>query len=84
MAPRKKQPQKAEADKVTAPKTAVIPEEKPIIPPRPKGKSYVAVHRILYHPFVKIHIPTGHPGVQLEKVDSWLQSQIDAGLVKEL
>jgi len=37
----------------------------------------------LWHPFAKIRIPADAPGILLE-VDSWLESQIKKGLVKEL
>lgn len=44
---------------------------------------YISVKVQMYHPFQKVVIPTGSPGVILEK-DSWLECQIDRGLVKEM
>lgn len=49
-----------------------------------KKTKYVGVKVAMYHPFAKVRIPTGSPGVEFETVDSWLQSQIDRGLIKAL
>lgn len=54
--------------------------------PRPKKEivtKYISAKVQMYHPFQKVVIPTGSPGVILEK-DSWLECQIDRGLVKEM
>lgn len=50
---------------------------------KPKAKKFVGVHTAMWHPFARVHIPVGSPGVILE-VDSWLKSQLDRGLIKEL
>ena len=52
-------------------------------PKRPKLKKYVSAKVQMYHPFQKVMIPLGSPGAILEK-DSWLECQIDRGLVKEM
>ena len=36
-----------------------------------------------FHPFQRVCIPAGGPGVTLE-IDSWLQCQIDAGFIVKL
>jgi len=57
--------------------------KKPVAPKRLKLKKYVSVRAQMYHPFQKVTIPLGSPGAILEK-DSWLECQIDRGLVKEM
>ncbi len=46
-------------------------------------KRYIAIRVDMYHPFERVKIPKAPPGVILEG-DSWLESQIDAGLIKVL
>ena len=80
MAPRKKavhpeQPTKAPEGKAPEPLIAV---------PKSKHKKFVAIHATMWHPFANVYIPTGPPGIILEEPDSWLESQIGAGLIKEL
>jgi len=49
-----------------------------------KLKAYVTLTgNLMYHPFQRIMIPAGHPGVKLE-LDNWLKAQIKAGKVKEV
>lgn len=48
----------------------------------PAAKSYVALKFSMAHPFQKKYLEVGMP-VQLE-LDSWLESQINAGIVKEV
>lgn len=55
--------------------------KKTATPRKPKPEKYVSVRVQMYHPFQKVTIPLGSPGVLLEK-DSWLDCQIDRGLVK--
>jgi len=45
---------------------------------------FVAVKGPMYHPFAQVRIPVGGPGVLLDPDDSWLMSQIDAGLIVEI
>jgi hypothetical protein len=75
-------------------KVETKPRPKPT-PAKPKAKTkakakakparpmYVSVKVDMYHPFARVMIPTTAPGVELDR-DSWLDSQIGAGLVKEL
>lgn len=55
--------------------------------PKPRKKKtapkFVSIKVQMYHPFQKVVIPLGSPGAILEK-DSWLECQIDRGLVKEM
>ena len=46
-----------------------------------KPTTYVAVKVKLFHPFQKVYIPVEPPGVQLTK-DSWLETQLERGLVR--
>lgn len=62
------------------------PAAKKAVPKKPTKvkrnvKRYVAVRVNMYHPFERVSIPTAPPGVILEG-DSWLESQIEAGLIK--
>jgi len=70
---------KPKADTPLRPKTTPKLKAKPKV--KAKSKFY-SVGVILYHPFQSIHIP-GPPGIELER-DSWLDSQIGVGLIKEL
>lgn len=79
MAPRKKPVPKT--DSAPKPVSAQPVQKKPA---GPKPKHYIAMKVELYHPFAKVRIPLGPPGVLLELPDSWLDSQIGVGLVKEL
>lgn len=45
-------------------------------------KRYVSTRAPQFHPFQRVLIPTGSPGVILE-MDSWVDCQIKAGIVKE-
>ena len=47
-----------------------------------KTKRYVCTRVNLYHPFQRVMVGP-HPGVHLE-LDSWLESQIERGLIKEV
>ncbi len=60
--------------------------KKPTVKKTAKKKvlMFISVRAIMHHPFAKVDIPLGPPGIQLDADDSWLKSQIDRGLVKEL
>jgi len=68
------------AVEITEPEKETPPVAKPI---RKGRSSYRSVHRVLIHPFQHVSIPTHPNGVELE-LDSWLQCQINAGLVAEV
>lgn len=77
----------AKAAKATEPKA----EPKKAAPKKPAAKKprkkaapkFVSVRVQQYHPFQKVYIPMGSPGVMLEE-DSWVNSQIKRGLIKKL
>jgi len=50
---------------------------------KPASVKYMAVKNELYHPFQRVKIHASSPGVILE-LDSWLKSQIERGLIKEV
>lgn len=61
----------------------VIPAPKPKAEPQPKVKKFVAVKVAQFHPFQRVSIPLGSPGIILEE-DSWTLCQVEAGIIKEL
>jgi len=67
----------AKAPKIKKP----TPKAKPV---KKKVPMYIAVKVDMYHPFAQVNIPTTPPGVQLDADDSWLKSQLDRGIIKEL
>lgn len=75
---------------MTTPKKVVeAPVEKPTetkkkAKPAVEVKTYVSVNVAMYHPFMGVTIPTGPPGITLDAPDSWLECQIDRGLIKEM
>ena len=68
---------KAEEPKAEEPK-AEETEEK-----TPRRKRYVATRVTLWHPFQRAKIYLGSPGTLLDE-DSWLISQMERGLVREV
>lgn len=46
-------------------------------------KRFTAVRVAQFHPYQRVRIPVGSPGVILED-DSWVQCQVDAGILKEI
>lgn len=71
---------KPKADTTPRPKPTPNPKPAKKKPPSPK---FCSVKVVLHHPFQKVSIPVDLPGVQLER-DGWLDSQINAGLIREL
>lgn len=81
----------AASGKVTAVKKAAAskkvsePEKKEVLKkaPAPPIVKYVCVIKPMYHPFQRVHIPTAPPGVILEE-DSWVECQLEAGLMRKI
>lgn len=71
------------AAKAAETKAAKAAEPKKKVAKKKVAKKFCSVHVAMHHPFQRILIPTNPPGVYLDR-DSWLDSQIGAGLVKEL
>jgi TATA-binding protein-associated factor Taf7 len=50
-------------------------------PTKPKAKKYVAQRQRMWHPFQQVYISAEPKELEL---DSWLESQIEVGLIKEV
>jgi len=73
---------KSKTVKTKTTKTAKTAKPKAKKQPAVKTKRYVCTRVNLYHPFQRVMVGP-YPGVHLE-LDSWLESQIERGLIKEL
>ena len=61
-------------------------EEKEAAEAKAKAKEkprFISVQRNLWHPFQKVYVTMGMPGVMLTE-DSWLKSQIERGLIRKV
>lgn len=73
------------ARKKAVPKAEQVATPKPVAKasPKLKMKKFVSVRAPQFHPFQRVRIPLGTPGVILEE-DSWTLCQVKAGIIKEL
>jgi hypothetical protein len=78
--------EKTMAVKKTAPKkTAPKQTPKKNVDKMPEGfKRFISTKVVLVHPFQRVSIPMGSPGIMLDEQDEWIKSQVIRGLVKEM